>query len=41
MAAGFNKVLSIIVFAILYSYTTAGVILIIFLSWFNAKILIR
>ncbi len=41
MISGIYKILSVIVFAILYIYTIVGVIIIILLSWLNAGKLIR
>lgn len=41
MISGIYKILSVIVFAILYIYTAVGVIIIIMLSWLNAGKLIR
>jgi 1-acyl-sn-glycerol-3-phosphate acyltransferase len=37
MGSGLNRLLSVPVFAILYSYTAVGVFVVIVLSWFKAK----
>jgi len=37
MSSGINKILSVPVFAILYSYTAVGVVVVVVLSWFKAK----
>ena len=37
MISGIYKILSIPVFAILYCYTAAGILIVVFLSWLNAK----
>jgi 1-acyl-sn-glycerol-3-phosphate acyltransferase len=37
MSSEINKILSIPVFAILYSYTAVGVVVVVILSWFKAK----
>jgi 1-acyl-sn-glycerol-3-phosphate acyltransferase len=41
MASGINKILSVILYAILYSYTAVVVLILIFLSWLKAGKLIR
>lgn len=37
MSSDINKILSVPVFAILYSYTAVGVVVVVILSWFKAK----
>jgi 1-acyl-sn-glycerol-3-phosphate acyltransferase len=37
MSSDINKILSVLVFAVLYSYTAIGVIVVVILSWFKAK----
>lgn len=37
MSSDINKILSVPVFVILYSYTAVGVVVVVILSWFNAK----
>jgi 1-acyl-sn-glycerol-3-phosphate acyltransferase len=37
MNSGINTLLSVLVFAILYSYTAVGVLVVVILSWFKAK----
>lgn len=41
MSTGVNTILSIAIFTILYSYTAIGVLIVLFLSWFRAKGLVR
>jgi 1-acyl-sn-glycerol-3-phosphate acyltransferase len=37
MGSGINKILTVLVFAVLYSYTAVGVIIVVVLSWVKAK----
>jgi 1-acyl-sn-glycerol-3-phosphate acyltransferase len=37
MGSGINTILTVPVYAILYSYTAVGVVIVFFLSWFKAK----
>jgi len=41
MRSGLNKFLSVPVFAFLYCYTAAGVLIVVILSWLNAKKSVR
>ncbi|NLJ43834.1 MAG: 1-acyl-sn-glycerol-3-phosphate acyltransferase [Bacteroidales bacterium] len=41
MGSGINKILSVPVFAFLYCYTAAGVLIVVVLSWFKAKKSVR
>ena len=37
MSSDINKILSVPVFAVLYSYTAIGIVVVVILSWFKAK----
>lgn len=37
MGSGINAILTVPVYAILYSYTAVGVVAVVILSWFKAK----